>query len=69
MYVVDADDSTVRKITPAGVVTTIAGTPNKYGDPTGPLPGKRNAVFGIAVNGAGNVYLSQSNGIVQIAQP
>ncbi|MFZ6709540.1 SMP-30/gluconolactonase/LRE family protein [Undibacterium sp. TC9W] len=39
LYVADTDNHTVRKITPAGVVTTLIGTPGQEGFTTGPLPG------------------------------
>jgi hypothetical protein len=69
VYVVDGDSSLVRKITPAGMVSTLAGTSRQYGDGTGPLPGTLSAVKGIAADASGNVYLSQENGLVKIVQP
>jgi len=47
VYLTDAN--TVRKITPAGVVTTIAGQPSLTGVALGPLPGSLNRPTGIAV--------------------
>jgi sugar lactone lactonase YvrE len=59
VYVADNDNDTIRKITPAGVVTTFAGSPGVPGsaDGTG-----TNARFyyptGVAVDGNGNVYVT-----------
>jgi sugar lactone lactonase YvrE len=48
LYVVDSFFRTIRKITPAGVVTTIAGVPGARGVELGPLPGSFNNPIGIA---------------------
>ncbi len=59
VYVADGQNDTIRKVTPAGVVTTLAGSPGQYGiiDGTG-----SNARFkgpsGVAVDSAGNVYVA-----------
>lgn len=59
VYVADFGYSTIRKITPAGAVTTLAGVANTTGssDGTG-----TNALFyqsyGIAVDSAGNLYVA-----------
>ena len=68
-YVIDGDNSTVRKISPSGAVTTLAGTALKYGDPTGELPGRLSAVEGLAVDRNGTVFISQENAIIKIVQP
>jgi sugar lactone lactonase YvrE len=61
VYVADSSSSTIRKITPAGAVTTLAGTAGVTGstDATGAaasffLPG------GVATDDAGNVYVADS---------
>jgi hypothetical protein len=62
VYVADYRDSTIRKVTAAGVVTTLAGTAGMAGnaDGTGAM-----ARFwfpaGVAVDSAGNVYVADSN--------
>ena len=59
LYVADTENDTVREVTQAGVVTTLAGTPRVFGttDGTGAA-----ALFdnpeGIAVDSLGNVYVS-----------
>ncbi len=59
LYVADTGNHTVRKITPAGVVTTVAGTPGVYGtaDGTGNTARFR-APDSIAVDGSGTLYVS-----------
>lgn len=58
VYVTDSLNHTVRKITPAGAVTTLAGTPGN----TGSADGTGAAAsfffpFGLAVDGVGDVYV------------
>jgi serine/threonine protein kinase, bacterial len=61
IYVADYFSSKIRKVTPAGVVTTIAGT-GVTGGADGP---GRTATFneptGIAVDGSGNIYVSDGS--------
>ena len=61
IYVTDVGGDTIRKITPGGLVTTFAGT--------GRLPGTNDGIGsaarffnpqGVAVDGAGNVYVSDA---------
>ena len=58
VYVADQSNST-RKITPAGVVSTFAGTPGNFGNIDGSGVGVRfNYPTGVAVDSAGNVYVA-----------
>ncbi len=50
-----ADTGRIRKITPAGVVSTVAGSTSGYLDGTGPSA-KFNHPRGVAVDLAGNIY-------------
>jgi sugar lactone lactonase YvrE len=62
VYVVDRANNNVRKITPAGVVTTLAGHSLAPGSANGAGPGATfNRPRGIAVDGAGNVYIADTN--------
>src|SRR5438034_1150998 len=58
IYVADAGNSTIRKITPAGVVTTLAGTAHLTGstDATG-AAARFAGPSGVATDSAGNVYV------------
>jgi len=59
LYVADESNNTIRKITPAGVVSTLAGTPGVRGssDGTGPDAQFINPV-GIAADSTGNVFVA-----------
>ncbi|NOT18823.1 MAG: hypothetical protein HOP24_00915, partial [Sideroxydans sp.] len=65
LYVADAFNNNIRKITPAGVVTTFAGCTTAVGCAAGSTDGstataKFNTPQGIAVDSAGNVYVSDT---------
>jgi sugar lactone lactonase YvrE len=58
VYVTDAGNSTVRKITPAGVVTTLAGLAGIQGTNDGTGSDARfNVPWGVAVDPSNNVYV------------
>lgn len=63
VYVADAGNHVIRKITPAGVVTTLAGAPNQRGSADGTGSAARfDTPRGIAVDRAhGLVYVSDTN--------
>lgn len=64
MYTVDRVSHTVRKITPAGVVTTYAGQPGAGGTINGPkASAKFNSPTAVTADAAGNVYVFDSSGI------
>lgn len=69
VYVLDSGNFTVRKITPSGAVSTVAGTAGKNVLALGPLPGSLATMGGIAVDAGGNLFVSLSNGVVRIAKP
>ena len=61
VFVADSVYNTIRKITPAGVVTTLAGTARAIGSPDGTGAAARfNAPEGLALDDAGNVFVADS---------
>ena len=61
LYVADSSNYTIRKVTPGGVVTTVAGTPGKSGSADGPAASAQFAgVGGVAVDSAGNLFVADS---------
>lgn len=64
LFVVDRGSNTVRKITPAGEVSTLAGTSNSYYDGNGDGTGSAahfNYPTGLALDSAGTLYVTESN--------
>jgi sugar lactone lactonase YvrE len=60
VYVADTFNNTIREVTPAGVVTTIAGTAGVAGATDGTGTGARfNLPVGIVVNAAGTIFVSE----------
>lgn len=64
LYVSDTGNNTIRKVTPAGLVSTFAGEPVRIGShKDGPGAEARfDGVAGTAVDGAGNVYVAEPHG-------
>ena len=61
VYVADHDNHTIRKVTPTGVVTTLAGRAGSYGSTDGTGSAARFAYpYGVAVDSAGNVYVADN---------
>jgi DNA-binding beta-propeller fold protein YncE len=71
VYVADRSNHTLRKITPDGVVTTLAGTATMGGNADGTGAAARFGLpVGMAVDGAGNVYTGESdNAIIRKITP
>ncbi|PWU19678.1 MAG: hypothetical protein C5B50_06100 [Verrucomicrobia bacterium] len=61
VYVADTANSTIRKITPAGAVTTLAGLPGSIGSADGTGSNARfNHPYGVAVDAAGSLYVADT---------
>ena len=59
VYVADYGNSTIRKVTATGVVTTLAGTARAVGSADGTGAAARfNGPTGVTVDSAGNVYVA-----------
>jgi sugar lactone lactonase YvrE len=62
LYVADYGNSTIRKITPAGVVSTLAGAAGQQGSSDGiGSVAKFTLPFGIKVDSSGNLYVADGN--------
>lgn len=69
-YVADLFNSTIRRITPAGVVTTFAGVAGQSGSTDGTGSAARFDVpLGVAVDRVGNVYVTSNIGTVRKITP
>jgi sugar lactone lactonase YvrE len=59
LYVAEGLNHTIRKISPAGEVTTLAGSPGLQGSDDGMGTGARfNHPWGLALDKSGNIYLA-----------
>ena len=62
LFVADYGNYTIRRITPAGVVTTVAGSPGASGSIDGTGAAARfNRPFGIAADAAGNLFVTDGS--------
>ena len=70
-YIADTGNSIIRKMTPGGVVTTLAGLAGVRGSTDGPAASARfNSPGGVAVDGVGNVYVSDTfNHTIRVISP
>ena len=71
VYVADANNQTIRKVTAAGVVTTYAGTASAIGSNDGLGASARfNSPSGVRTDSAGNVYVADaSNHLIRRIAP
>jgi hypothetical protein len=63
VYIVDTGNARVRKVSPAGVITTLAGTstPGFSGDTGQASAAQLNSPSGVAADSAGNVYIGDTS--------
>ena len=72
VFVADRDASVVRKISSGGTITTVAGTGTAgfSGDGGAAASAEINGPFGVAVDGAGNLYIADTgNEVVRKVSP
>ncbi len=64
LYIADASNYRVRRVSPAGIITTVAGngTQGHSGDNGPATNAQLNGLAGIAVDGNGNLYFSDTVG-------
>jgi sugar lactone lactonase YvrE len=60
LYVADSINHCIRKVTPEGVVTTLAGSSSGYKDGTG-TSAQFSSPWGVAVDAGGTVYVADTN--------
>jgi uncharacterized protein (TIGR03437 family) len=62
VYIADTGNSRIRKVTPAGVITTVAGDGrNDFGGDGGPATeAKLSWPYGVALDAAGNLYIADT---------
>jgi hypothetical protein len=65
VYVADYNNQTIRKITPAGVVSTLVGKAGQIGFVAGALPGVLGYPKAVAVHGT-SLYITAHNGVVVV---
>jgi len=62
LYIADAKNDRVRRVTPEGVITTVAGTTRGNSGDGGPATAARlETPSGIAIDSAGNIYIADTN--------
>ncbi|MGH9936172.1 MAG: hypothetical protein ACREAM_08000, partial [Blastocatellia bacterium] len=64
LYLTDSDNDVIRKVTPQGVISTVAGKPGQFGfSGDGGLATNAllNFPIGVAVDGAGNIYICDND--------
>jgi hypothetical protein len=71
LYVIEPFLGTIRKVTPAGVVTTVAGVAGRYGPlgPGAPLPGLMPAGWVIRYTGNNTLAVMADGGLYKIVLP
>ncbi|MGI4717028.1 MAG: SBBP repeat-containing protein [Janthinobacterium lividum] len=70
LYVADGVNNLIRKITPGGAVTTIAGTVRGTTLKTGPLAGSSFAdIRGLTTDGKGALYATSGHAVIKIVLP
>jgi len=71
LYIVDSSNFRIRKVTPGGTITTVAGD-GKYGSggDGGPATSAQLDPYGVAVDGAGNLYIADTrNALIREVTP
>lgn len=77
LYICDTTNSVIRKVSPGGIITTIAGTtvggrvtPGNFGDGGPATSALLNFPHGILVDGSGNVYIADTdNQVIRVMKP
>jgi flagellar hook assembly protein FlgD len=67
LYIADYDNHRVRKVTPAGIISTFAGDGSSaYAGDGGPATlASFNGPYGVAINASGDVFIPDDNGAIR----
>jgi sugar lactone lactonase YvrE len=67
LYIADSNNGAVRMVTPAGIISTVAGTgtPGFSGDGGAATSAKMMAPFAVALDSAGNLYIADYYGWIR----
>lgn len=69
LFVTDFGNNAIRRVTPEGAVSTVAGSATQLGFVPGPLPGSLGTLYGITLSADGDLVVACENGVVQITAP
>jgi uncharacterized protein (TIGR03437 family) len=72
LYIADSDNSRIRKVSPAGIITTVAGNGQRgYSGDGGPATSASlNVPWAVAADAAGNLYIADTrNGRIRKVSP
>lgn len=69
LFVLDRGNATVRKITPAGNVTTVVGVAGQAKTATGALPGGLGNPAGLTLDDSGRLYITVDKGLLRVQLP
>ena len=66
VYVADRDNNAIRKVSPAGVVSTPVGVPGLSGNLLGPLPASLFRPVGVAVDSANDIFITVEDAVLEV---
>jgi uncharacterized protein (TIGR03437 family) len=73
LYIADYRNARIRKVSPAGLITTVAGNGDKKGEPVDGVPATAASLhgpWGVAVSPDGNLYIGDSSAcLVRMVTP
>jgi len=64
LYIADTSNNAIRKVTPAGLVTTVVGVFGRFGVQLGTLPASLSSPRDVAVRQDGELVILTANGVV-----